>query len=86
MDAAGRHRLGHTDVERADDGVGTVVVEDDVVDTEHTGELLYVALDVDHHLLGNALAKQLTHGGSNHLYACLDDDERDDLCRQAALL
>ena len=83
MDAVGRHGFGHADVERTDDGIGTVVVEDDVVDAEHTGKLLHVALDVDHHLLGDALSKQLTHGCSYHLYACLDDDERDNRTEDA---
>lgn len=78
MNAVGRHGFWHTDVERTDDGIRTVVVEDNVVDTEHTSKLLHIVLDVDHHLLGNALAKQLAYRCSNHLYTSLDDDERDD--------
>ena len=50
MDAPGRHRLRHADVERTDDGVGTIVVEDDIIDTEHSGKLLHVLHDVVHHV------------------------------------
>lgn len=78
MDTFGRHRFGHADVERADDGVGTIVVEDDIIDAEHPGILHHVLHDVMHHVLRNALAEKLAHRSPNHLDARLDDDERDD--------
>lgn len=56
MYAHSGHRVRHADVERANDGVGAVVVEDDVIDAEYPGKLLHVLLDVVHHVLGYALA------------------------------
>lgn len=83
VDVGSTHRVIDVDVERANQQTGAIVMQDDVIDTAHAVELHHFALYRRHQFGRDSCAQQFVDGRSQHLNACLDDEQRDEYAQDA---
>ena len=65
-------------VERAQEPVGAVVVENDVIDAVDTGHSTYYLLDLLGIFAFDPVAEHVVYRLADHLVACLEDEDRDE--------